>query len=106
MPTNTYDTIRAAIVAKQQVVATYNGFTREMSPHAIGRKNGAEQALFFQFGGDSSKGPITHDDKNNWRCLTLSSLRDVEVRDGEFHTFDNHSRQSTCLDSIDLQVTF
>lgn len=106
MPTTTYTTIRDAILNKQQVVAHYNGFIREMCPHAIGHKAGVEQALFYQFAGNSSKGRITHDDKNNWRCLTLSTLKDVSVRDGEFHTFENHSRPSTCIDVIDVEVSF
>lgn len=106
MATPTYDIIRDAIAKKLQVVAKYNGYLREMCPHAIGRKNGVEQALFYQFGGESSKGTITHDDKNNWRCLTLSSLEEVLVREGEFHTFENHSRLSTCIDDVDLEVDY
>jgi hypothetical protein len=52
----TYALVRQAIIDKQQIVATYKGHVREMCPHAIGTKNGRQQALFFQFGGTSSSG--------------------------------------------------
>lgn len=106
MNSQTYDIIRSAIEKKQQVFASYDGRPREMCPHSIGTKNGVEQALFFQFGGDSSKGPITTDTKDNWRCVILSKLSNVTVRDGTWHTFGNHSMPSTCIDTIDLQVAF
>ena|ERR1017187_7364293 len=106
MPSTTYDTIKSAILKKQQVIATYTGHRREMCPHAIGHKNGKEQALFFQFAGGTSSGQITHDTKDNWRCITLALLTDISVRDGDWHTFDNHSTQSTCIDVIDAQVQF
>ncbi|HDZ8844650.1 hypothetical protein ACK317_01775 [Aeromonas dhakensis] len=106
MRSKVYDIIKSAIANKQQVFATYDGRHREMCPHVIGTKNGVEQALFFQFGGDSSKGAITTDTKDNWRCVTLAKLSDVTVKDGEWHTFGNHSMPSTCIDVIDLQVEF
>jgi hypothetical protein len=104
MPSSVYRLIRDAIINKHQVIATYHGFKREMCPHAIGLKNGAEQALLFQFAGDTSKGPIKTDAKNNWRCLTLSTLRDVTAHSGSWHTFNNYSQQSTCIDHIDVEV--
>lgn len=63
-----YDIVRNAIATKQIIVATYQGHMREMCPHVIGRKNGREQALFYQFGGTSSSGPIVADSPKNWRC--------------------------------------
>jgi hypothetical protein len=106
MSSPNYQTIRNAILNKQQVVATYNGYVREMCPHALGHKNGIEQALFYQFAGDSSKGRITSDSKNNWRCLTIAELKNISVQDGGWHTFENHSRPSKCIDSIDVEVQF
>jgi len=99
-----YMMIRDAIANKQQVVATYKGHVREMCPHVIGTKNGKEQALFYQFGGTSSSESIIPGNEDNWRCLAISELRDVSVRDGEWHSVSRHSRQQRCVDNIDLEV--
>jgi len=106
MPSPLFEIIRNAIRNRQQVIATYDNLRRELCPHALGYKDGTERALFFQFGGMSSKGPITQDGRNNWRCLFLSALSDVVVQDGEWHTWENHSQQSTCIDVIVEQVDF
>ena len=104
MKSKTYVIIRSAIEKRQQVFATYDDKYREMCPHAIGTKDGVEQALFFQFGGETKSGKITSDTKENWRCITLAKLSNITVKDGEWHTSDNHSRRSSCIDEIDLQV--
>lgn len=106
MPSATYVMIKNAILNKQQVFAIYDGYRRELCPHAIGHKGGIEQALFYQFGGETSKGRVTTDTKNNWKCMTISKLSNVTVYDGEWHTFENHSRPSTCTDIIDVEVEF
>ncbi|MFA4929552.1 MAG: hypothetical protein WC558_13620 [Patulibacter sp.] len=98
---NHYTVIRDAIVAKQQIHATYQGLRREMCPHAIGTKGGSPQALFVQFAGESSSGLPA---EGAWRCLKVSELSDVEARDGEWHTLANHSQRSTCIDVIDTEV--
>jgi hypothetical protein len=103
---STYDTIREAILKKQQVFATFKGFYREMCPHVIGTKDGKQQALFYQFGGESSSRPIqTTGSLGNWRCIPIDGLSDVKVRDGQWHTAPNHSRTQTCVDHIDVEVT-
>ena len=106
MTSQVYEIIKSAIENKQQITADYDDKYREMCPHAIGTKNGVEQALFFQFGGYSSKGEITTDTKDNWRCITINKLSNVKVKEGDWHTFSNHSRPSTCIDSIDLEVSY
>ena len=102
--TNVYAMIRQAIINKEQVFATYNGYRREMTPHVIGTKNGKEQALFYQFGGDSSSGLGAAGSPSNWRCIPISGLSDVETREGEWHTAPNHSRPQTCVGNIDKEV--
>lgn len=105
MSSSVYDVIRNAIANKQQVTATYQEHVRELCPHVIGTKNGREQALFYQFGGTSSKGPITPD-QGAWRCLSIEELSNVSTRNGEWFTGANHSRPQTCVDNIDLEVNF
>ena len=87
------------------MIATYNGHRREMCPHVIGTKNGRRQALFYQFGGTSSSGGrIKPGSTQNWRCIPVDGLTNVEVREGEWHTASNHSVPQTCVDIIDLEV--
>jgi hypothetical protein len=101
---STYDLIREAVINKQQVIGTYNGYTREMCPHCIGyNKRGQKQALFFQFAGGSSKGLPPG---GEWRCIPIDGLSNVTVRSGAWHTGANHSRPQTCVDSIDVEVIF
>ncbi len=100
-----YELIWEAINEKKQVIATYRGFRREMCPHVLGSKGGRPQALFYQFGGESSSG-LSSDPTQNWRCMYIDELAKVEVVSGEFHTAPNHTRPQTCVDSIDIEVSY
>jgi len=102
---NSYEVIKQAIINKTTISAMYNGCYRELAPHAIGMKNGKQQALFYQFGGDSSKG-LSVNPKDNWRCLTLDQLTNVQAIDKQWITAPNHSKPSSCLDMIDAQVVY
>jgi len=96
-----YQLVRQAILSKQQVVATYNGYLREMCPHVVGTKNGRRQALFFQFGGSSSSGLPP---EGEWRCIPIDGLGDVSGRDGEWRTGSSHTRPQSCVDGVDIEV--
>lgn len=98
-----YGLIRTAIINKGQVLAGYRGYLRELCPHAIGTKNGRRQALFFQFGGESSSGLPPN---GEWRCIPVDEMTDVAVRDGEWHTDSRHSQPQTCIDEIDVEVAY
>lgn len=99
------EVVRDAIIRKQQIIADYNGYRREMCPHVVGRKNGRVQALFLQFGGGSSSG-LSDDPEDNWRCIPVEDLKNVESRDGEWHTAPNHSTKQTCVDDIEVEVEY
>lgn len=103
MPSN-YELIERAIKEKLQVTAVYQDHYREMCPHALGTKAGRQQALFYQFGGMGSRGPVTPDSPNNWRCIPIEGLTNIELHAGEWHTADNHSRAQTCVDQIHIEV--
>ena len=104
---STYAVVRQAIIEKKQVTAVYDGFYREFCPHVIGTKNGKEQALVFQFGGETSKGPIQDpENSDNWRCFELRKLENAAPRPGKWHTFNNHTKGTTCVDQIDVEVDF
>jgi hypothetical protein len=106
MSSPNYIIIRNAILNKQQVVASYKGHTREMCPHVIGTKRGVEQALFYQFGGTSHSGAITPGSPNNWRCLPIEGLSRVSVREGIWHSEGDHSSRQTCVDNVDVEVSW
>ncbi len=79
-----------------------------MCPHAIGLgPSGNEQALCFQFAGTSSQGDAgLLPDRDRWRCLSIAGLSEIEVRDGDWHTADNHSARNSCIADLDLEVDF
>lgn len=107
MPSDAYAIIKDAILRKKIVVATYNRFRREMCPHVIGHgQNGAEQALFYQFAGESSSGLGPAGSRNNWRCIPISGLTNIEIIDGEWHSAPNHSRPQTCVKAVDVEVDY
>jgi hypothetical protein len=103
---STYEMVRLAIVRKQIITAYYDGYYREMCPHVIGTKNGREQGLFYQFGGQSKSGLKPEGSEANWRCIPISGLTNVKALDGPWHTASNHSRQQSCVDQIDVEVSF
>ena len=106
MASKAYATIRDAIQRRLQVVAVYKGYRREMCPHLVGKsKDGVEQALFYQFAGDSSK-PLGPDgDPRNWRCIALDELVSITTREGSWHSAGNHARPQTCVVAIDVEVS-
>lgn len=99
----TYALIRDAVLRKKQVTCDFNGYFRELCPHVIGLgKDGNAQVLSYQFGGSSSKGLPPG---GEWRCMAVSAMRNVQVRDGDWHTGYGHSRPQNCVKTIDVEVT-
>lgn len=103
MPSETFELFSQAVEGRKQIVCTYQGRRREICPHVVGWKEGREQALSFQFAGQSSKGLPPG---GEWRCLILSQVRDVEIRDGDWHTGHGHLRPQTCVNHIFAEVTY
>lgn len=99
--------IRDAISTKSSVEAVYKGRRRQMSPHVLGWKQGREQALFYQFAGESKSGLSGAGGTDNWRCLPIDGLSELKILEGvEWHTAENHSRPQTCVDKIAIEVSF
>ena len=105
-PTDTYNLIRRAIERKQQVIAGYRGYYREMCPHSLGvNKRGERQALFYQFAGQSGSELGPPGSPDNWRCLRIDELSNVSVRNGDWHTAPAHTRPQTCVyQRLDLEI--
>ncbi|MDN3551484.1 hypothetical protein [Mucilaginibacter aquaedulcis] len=101
-----YETIKSAIENKHQIHAIYQGHLRLMCPHCLGTKAGVQQALFYQFGGSSSKGAIIPDSPQNWRCIPIDTLEIVDVVSDTWHTCGNHSTPSKCIDDKHIEVCY
>jgi hypothetical protein len=85
----------------KQITCTYHGYYRELCPHVLGTKRGAEQALAFQFGGQSSSGLPPG---GEWRCLKLNEVEGATMREGPWHTDHSHLKPQTCIDEVDVEV--
>lgn len=107
MQSATYAIIRQAITNKLVVTATYQGRPRQLCPHAIGwSKDGQEQALFYQFGGASSRPLGPPGSPANWRCLTLAELSNLVVAPGPWHTSPKHTKKQVCIARLDIEVHY
>ena len=62
------------------------------------------QVLCYQYGGDSESGLKPADASDNWRCLAVENLSQVERLDGPWQTAENHSRPQTCIVEVELDV--
>ena len=101
-----YEIVRDAIANKRLISAVYNGYQREPCPHVLGTKNGRQQGLFYQFDGQSSSGLKRDGSPDNWRCIPIETMENVEAYEGDWHTSTNHSRPQTCVGEIDAEVSF
>lgn len=102
-----YHLIATAIREKKAISATYNGLYREMCPHTLGYKKGEERALCYQFGGDSKSGLKPDGSGENWRCVAVAQLQNVQIMEGaQWHTAPNHSRPQSCVDDVRVEVAF
>lgn len=101
MPSPTYELFRAAMAGRKQIVCTYNRHRREICAVILGHTGGEEKALTYQFAGDSSSGLPPG---GEWRCLTLSKLSNVELRDGPWIAGGSHSASQTCVENVDFDV--
>ena len=104
MATRNYQLIKQAMENRSNVRASYDGFTRDFSPHALGRKGLEERVLGYQFAGQSTTGLGPDGSAENWRCFFISTIRSCEIIDGRWHTGRNHSRPQTCIADLDLEV--
>jgi hypothetical protein len=101
MPSLTYKLFERAIRGRRQIVCMYGGHRRELCPVILGHSQDQEKALTFQFGGSSSSGLPRG---GEWRCLWLSKVSDVELRDGPWFAGASHSQPQGCVEVVDLDV--
>jgi len=102
MPTN-FEILKQAILEKKQVTGYYDGYVREMCPHVIGWKKGVHNVLSYQFAGESKTGLPPGGD---WKCMHVDGLSNLALRNGPWHTRDDHSEPQRCVDEIEAEVTY
>lgn len=101
MPSHTYTLFRQAMRRRAQILCTYDGYVREFCPIILGHSQGQEKALTYQFGGQSSR---RLPPRGAWRCLWLSKVSDVRLRNGPWHEGDDHTHPQGCVEEVDLDV--
>ena len=98
-----YALFEQAMRARKQIVCRYQGLPREICPIILGwAADGTERCLAYQFGGRSTR-PMTTPD-TRWRCLALSEVTDVELREGPWHSGGQHRADQKCVRIVDLDV--
>jgi hypothetical protein len=101
VPSANYALFEQAMRMRKQIVCRYDGNRRELCPIILGHSQGQEKVLTFQFAGGSKSG-LPPD--GEWRCLFLSKVSDVELRDGPWRVGSNHTQPQGCVEVVDLDV--
>jgi hypothetical protein len=97
--------VRAAIIHRWPIAALYQGYRRLLCPHLLGwNRHRRLQVLCYQYGGDSESGLMPAGASNNWRCLAVENLSQVELLDDPWQTAENHSHPQTCIEDVELDV--
>ena len=89
------------MAARKQVLCTYESYPRELCPVILGHREGREVALVYQFAGGSRSGLPKG---GQWKCLSLSKVRDLRLRDGPWRADSGHRRPQSCVEIVDLDV--
>lgn len=100
MPSRTYALFAKAMSARRPVACIYQGHPRAICPIILGQSDGEEKALTWQFAGYGSRGAV----RGQWKCLTLSEVRDAEIVDGPWQSGRRHSQAQSCVKDVDLDV--
>ena len=96
-----YELFAQAIADRKQIFCSYEGLPRELCPHILGHTKGEEVGLTYQFGGQSQSGLPPG---GEWRCLSLSKVRNARLRDGPWHAGSRHRRPQPCVEIVDINV--
>lgn len=92
--------LHRAILEREQVVFSYQGFPREVCPIILGHKGGPERLLAYQFAGSGSRGPV----KGEWKCFDLAEMKDAKARTGRWYSGDTHRAPQSCIDDVFIDV--
>jgi hypothetical protein len=96
-----FDALHRAILEEKQITCTYNSYERQACPHVLGHTKDEEKVLVYQFAGQSGRGL---EPQGQWRCLTVSEIKELKTRNGRWYTGKGHSRPSTCVETVYIDV--
>jgi hypothetical protein len=102
MPSAVHALFLKAMRERRQIVCRYQGYRREVCPILLGRTGLEEKALVFQFGGETSSGPISAPGK--WKCLRLKEVENAVLREGPWHAGTEHSASQSCMKMVEYDV--
>jgi uncharacterized protein len=100
-PSAAFQLFHRAILERKQVLCRYKGHRRELCPHILGHTKGVEAVLAYQFGGGSAGGLPPG---GEWRCLYLSDVEDVALREGPWRSGTQHRTKQKCVDKVYVDV--
>ena len=93
------------MLQKKPIGAVYAGRKRLLCPYVLGRnKLNQLHVLCYQYSGGSASGLKTKGSPDNWRCITVEKLSDVEIIDGPWLSAERHSRVQTCIEHVELDA--
>jgi hypothetical protein len=101
VPSPTYAQFEEAMRRRQQILCSYDGHPRELCPIILGHTEGQQVALTYQFA-DTSSRPLPPG--GQWKCLRLSKVSGVQLRDGPWHAGENHMQRQSCVQIVDLDI--
>ena len=100
-----YRLLRASVVSRKPIEASYDGRLRLLCPHRLGRNSKGElRILCYQYGGESSSKLDQSGSPANWRCMVVEKLRQVRLLDDRWRTAPNHSRPASCVVDADIDA--
>jgi hypothetical protein len=102
MHSESFELICRAILQRKQMICRYDGYRREVCPHIVGYSAGRERVQVYQFGGDTSDGPIRPG--GDYKCFEISKMEQSVLRDGPWHGDEKHKQRQQCVKEIYLHV--
>jgi hypothetical protein len=97
-----YRLFEQAMAERKQIVCTYNGRRRVVCPIILGHSQGKERALTYQLAGGSNSRELPRE--GGWKCLTLSDVSEVQLREGPWYSGDSHKQASRCVEIVDVDI--
>jgi hypothetical protein len=92
---HTLAVIRDALTRRRPITARYDGKHRELSPIALGTKDGELNLWAYQFGGES-----TH----KCKCFSVAKFESVDPMLGNWQAAGIDAGPGACIDALDQYV--
>jgi hypothetical protein len=101
VPSSNYRLFEQAMRRRKPVFCVYGGYPRELCPVVLGHSQQQEKVLTYQFAGQSKSGLPR---EGEWRCLWLTKVSAVQLRDGPWRVGSSHTQPQGCVEIVDLDV--